>query len=130
MSIATFLAAPRFAVVGASVDRSKFGNRVLRYYLAHGKPVVPVNPKEATVEGVPAVAALTAIPATDASDTSVSIITPPAVTRRVLDDAVAHGFVRFWLQPGAEFPGWQEYAAEKKVAIIAGGPCVLVDAKL
>ena len=60
--IAAFLASAAFAVVGASNDRAKYGNKVLRCYQQHGKPVVGVNPKLAEVEGVPCHASLRLIP--------------------------------------------------------------------
>ncbi|MCA8953116.1 MAG: CoA-binding protein, partial [Planctomycetes bacterium] len=43
----------RFAVVGASRDREKYGNKVLRCYAQHGLPVIGVNPKLDEAEGVP-----------------------------------------------------------------------------
>ena len=49
--IARFLAGAPHAVVGASRDRSKYGNRVLRVYLQNGRPVYPVNPGGATDRG-------------------------------------------------------------------------------
>ena len=49
--IDAFLCSSAFGVVGASTDRSKYGNKVLRCYLQNGKKAIPVNPKEAQVEG-------------------------------------------------------------------------------
>ena len=57
-----FLSQKRFAVVGASADRTKYGNKVLRCYLQHGRDSVPVNPKDAEVEGRAAYKSLTEIP--------------------------------------------------------------------
>ncbi|MEQ1632769.1 MAG: CoA-binding protein, partial [Planctomycetota bacterium] len=62
--IAAFLAQGSFAVVGASTDRQKYGNKVLRCYLQHAHPVVAVNPKATEVEGTPAFASLRRVPAT------------------------------------------------------------------
>jgi hypothetical protein len=56
--VASFLEAPAFAVVGASKNRTKFGNKILRCYMQHDKPTTPVSPKEAEVEKVAAVKAL------------------------------------------------------------------------
>jgi hypothetical protein len=50
-----FLSAGPWAVAGASTDRAKYGNKVLRCYLQAGKtPVHPLNPTARTVEGLPA----------------------------------------------------------------------------
>ena len=52
--IHSFLASGPFAVVGASTDRSKYGNKVLRCYQQHGHEVYPINPKAPEVEGLKA----------------------------------------------------------------------------
>ena len=46
-----FFASEAFGVVGASANRDKYGNKVLRVYLQHGKKVIPVNPREQEIEG-------------------------------------------------------------------------------
>lgn len=61
-NIAKFLSASRFAVVGASSNRAKFGNKVLRAYLAHDKVVYAVNPTEEEIEGIVCVKSLTEVP--------------------------------------------------------------------
>ena len=62
-SIEAFLRGRPHAVVGASRDRSKFGNKVLRAYLRHEMPVFAVNPREeGEIEGVPVFPSLAALP--------------------------------------------------------------------
>ena len=39
------------AVIGASADRSKFGNKAVRAFRAQGWTVVPVNPRGGDIEG-------------------------------------------------------------------------------
>lgn len=118
-----FLAETRFAVVGASSDRSKYGNKVLRCYLQHGRDAVPVHPKEATVEGRPAFATLGAIPG---GVGAISVITPPAVTEKVVEEAGKLGIRHVWMQPGAESDAAVRRARELGMNVIAGGPCLLV----
>ena len=48
--IAQFLAGAPHAIVGASRDRSKIGNRVLQAYLQNQRPVYPVNPVAQEIE--------------------------------------------------------------------------------
>ena len=62
--IEKFLAGSRFAVVGASQDRSKYGNKVLRVYQQNHRDVVPVNPKVDAVEGLQTYPDLLSIPGT------------------------------------------------------------------
>ena len=97
--IDAFLSGSPFAVVGASTDRNKYGNRVLRAYLQNHMPVTPVNPTADQVEGLPAVRSLREI---DHPLHGISVITPPAVTEQVVQDAIAIGVPHIWMQPGAE----------------------------
>src|SRR5512138_1012510 len=90
-----FLQAKRFGVVGASTDRTKYGNRVLRCYQEKGLSVVPVNPKEREVEGIPCVADVAELPD---DVTSISVISPPAVTEQVVEAAVEKGIRNIWMQ--------------------------------
>jgi predicted CoA-binding protein len=97
-SIQQFFALPKFAVVGASNDRSKFGNRILVCYREHGKDVIPINKKEATIEGLPCKGSIVELEHPES--VGVSIVTPPAVTKAVIEEGLAHGFRHFFLQPG------------------------------
>lgn len=122
-AISEFLASSRFAVVGASTDRSKYGNKCLRCYQQNGREVVPVNPREETVEGFPAARALSdVVPPPEA----VSIITPPRVSVLVVEEAASLGIRHVWLQPGAEDEAVLRRARELGIEPIAGGPCLLV----
>mmetsp|Transcript_14191 Transcript_14191/g.25391 ORF Transcript_14191/g.25391 Transcript_14191/m.25391 type:complete len:158 (-) Transcript_14191:212-685(-) len=114
----------RFAVVGASADRQKYGNRVLRAYLQHNLTAVPVHPKLEEVEGV-RVQQLSELD--NPEEWGVSIITPPKASLGVVQNAYELGFRRFWLQPGAESKEVLEEASKLEgIELIAGGPCVLV----
>jgi predicted CoA-binding protein len=118
-----FLAGDRFAVVGASTDRSKYGNKVLRSYLQNGRTVYPVNPKAAEVEGLKAYPDLRSLPE---SVHGISIITPPAITEQVVNEALALGIRHIWMQPGAESDAAVEAARAAGANVIPGDACVLV----
>ena len=123
--IARFLAEGPWAVAGASNDRAKFGNKVLRSYLAAGKgPVYPLNPREENVEGQTAYADLAALPE---SVRALSIVTPPPITDRVVEEAIAQGVEYLWMQPGAESESAIEAARAQGLTVIAHGPCLLVE---
>lgn len=119
-----FFQAGPFAVVGASTDRAKFGNRVLRAYLDANLVAFPVNPRESEIEGQRAYPSLADLPEKVAG---VSIITPPKVTERIVAEAAAAGAETVWMQPGAESEEAIALARELGLEVIAGGPCVLVD---
>ncbi len=122
-----FLAAEVFAVVGASNDRSKFGNRVLRHYAANDRTPVPVNPHAAEIEGYPAFPTLSAAVRAHPGLDRASIITPSAVTAEVVDEAIALGSIRYlWMQPGAEDGPAIARARAAGIEVVAGGACVLV----
>jgi predicted CoA-binding protein len=117
-----------FAVVGASNDRRKYGNRVLRAYLRHGRTAIPVNPHENSVEGLDAFPDLSTAVANHPGLDRASIITRPDVTERIVEDAIATGRIRLlWMQPGAESGLAIQRARDEGITVIAGGPCVLVE---
>ena len=122
--IETFLSGDTFAVAGASSNRRKFGNMVLRSYLEHGKTAYPVNPIEDEVEGVAVVRDLASLPV---PVHGLSIITPPQVTEKLVEDAHHAGITRIWMQPGAESRAAIDRAEELGMDVIAGGPCLLVE---
>ena len=87
------------AVVGASSDRRKFGNRALRAFRQQGYTVVPINPHETEVEGVKCYASVLDVPG--AIDMA-SFYVPPDIGVRVIDEIARKGIAEVWLNPGAE----------------------------
>jgi len=122
--IELFLAEGPWAVVGASPDRSKYGNKILRCYQQNDRtPVHPINPKADEIEGLPAFPNLSSLPQ---PARAISIITPPAVTELVVAEAIEIGIRHAWMQPGAESSHAIDLAEEAGMELIAGGPCLLV----
>ncbi len=123
LDIDRFLVGSPHAVVGASRDRAKYGNKVLRAYLQNDRSVYAVNPGATEVEGVASYPDLASLPE---PVHGVSIITPPAVTGRIVQQAIDLGIRHLWLQPGAESDVAVATAEEAGLNVIAGGPCILV----
>jgi len=121
--IQAFLASGPFAVVGASTDRSKYGNKVLRCYQQHGHEVFPINSRAVEVEGLRAYPSLAALPV---KVKAISVITPPAATEQVVREAAAAGVTHIWMQPGAESGAVIQSAEQLGMTVIANGPCLLV----
>ncbi|GJE90017.1 CoA-binding protein [Phanerochaete sordida] len=122
----TFLSAPKYAVVGASKDQTKFGTKVLKWYLARDKDATPIHPKEDELEGVATLRTLAELP--EPTQTSVSIITPAKVTLELLQQAKELGVPALWLQPGAEDAAVVAYIKENLAdRTVYGGPCILVE---
>jgi predicted CoA-binding protein len=87
------------AVIGASSNRQKFGNRALRAYRSQGYTVVPINPHEEEVEGVKAYGSVLEFPG--AIDMA-SFYVPPDVGEQVIGEIAQKGIAEVWLNPGAE----------------------------
>lgn len=121
--IELFLESGPYAVVGASRDRSKYGNKVLRVYLQNKLAVFPVNPNADEVEGLICYPDLAALPE---KVRAISIITPPDVTEKIIEQAGQLGIQHAWLQPGAESRRAVQRAVDLGMNVISGGPCILV----
>lgn len=89
------------AVIGASSDRSKFGNKAVRAFLHHGDTVVPINPREPEVEGLKTYASVLDVPGPIDMAT---FYVPPRVGLGLLDDVAKKGIAEVWLNPGADSP--------------------------
>lgn len=121
--IEAFLAGSPFAVVGASTNRDKYGNKVLRCYMQNEREVIPINPRADEIEGLTCYADLASVPE---EIHGLSIITPPAITEKVIDEAASLGIKHIWMQPGAESDTAIEKAVAHGMNVIAAGPCLLV----
>lgn len=89
------------AVIGASSDRRKFGNKAFRAFKRRGYTVIPVNPNETEVEGAKTVASINDVPGRVHMAT---FYVPPDVGVRVMDEVAAKGVKDVWLNPGADAP--------------------------
>ena len=101
----------RIAVVGASNNPEKYGNVIVRNLAAKGYTVLPVNPRETEIAGLPAYPSLQAVPG---PVHLVNVVTPPAVTKGVLEEAARLGLPAVWLQDGS----WDDAA----LGVAAKGP--------
>ncbi|MCJ1308236.1 hypothetical protein MMC25_001889 [Agyrium rufum] len=101
-----FFQSPYFAVAGASSNQAKFGYKVLAWYHAHDLPATPINPTSASITittpssstTIPTVPNISALP--NPKETALSVITPPWVTKPLLEEAHKLGMKSVWLQPG------------------------------
>ncbi len=87
------------AIIGASNDRHKFGNKAVRAFLQQGYQVYPVNPKESTIEGLIAYASIAAVPV---RPKMISVYLPPQVLLKLLPEIAGKGCDELWLNPGTE----------------------------
>lgn len=89
------------AVIGASADRRKFGNKAVRAFARRGYRVVPVNPREREIEGWPAYPSVLDV---DGPIDVATVYVPPETGERVMEDVARKGIPELWLNPGSESP--------------------------
>jgi predicted CoA-binding protein len=87
------------AIVGASNDRHKFGNKALRAFHAEGHTVVPINPHEAQVEGIKAYASVLDVPGPIDMAT---VYVHPDIATGLLAEFEQKQIPEIWINPGAE----------------------------
>ena len=87
------------AIIGASNDRAKFGNKAVRAFQQQGYQVYPVNPRETEVEGLPAFKNIGDVPV---RPDMISVYVPPQVLLKLMPDVATRGCDELWLNPGTE----------------------------
>lgn len=87
------------AVVGASNNQSKFGNKIVKNLMARGFEVYPVNPREEEIEGLKSFASIKDLPAVP---DLVDLVVRAEVGLGVVEEAIEIGVKNIWVQPGAE----------------------------
>ena len=110
------------AIIGASNDRSKYGNKAVRAHIQQGYTVFPVNPKETRIEGLAAFKTITEVPV---RPQRVSVYVPPTVVRKILPEIAAKGCDELWLNPGTESEEVLAEAAKLGLNVIQA--CSIVD---
>ena len=104
------------AVVGASANRMKFGNKAVRAFRDAGWTVFPIHPVLEEVEGLPAYRDLDALPI--ATLDQVTFYVPPQVGISLLDQVERKKVAEVWLNPGSESPAILARAAELGLNVI------------
>ena len=104
------------AVVGASSNRSKFGNKALRAFQAEGYTVVPVNPNEAEVEGLATYRTVLDVPHPIDMAT---VYVPPDIGITLLPEFEAKQIPEIWVNPGAESDELLAEARRRRLNVIA-----------
>ena len=104
------------AVIGASSDRNKFGNKAVRAFRAEGYTVVPVNPNEPEVEGLKTYP--TVMDVTQAIDIA-TVYVPPDIGLTLLEGFARKKIPEIWVNPGAESDELLAEAKRRKLNVIA-----------
>ena len=110
------------AILGASADRNKYGNKAVRAYQQQGYTVFPINPRERAIEGLPVYRTIADLPA---RPDRVSVYLQPEVTLKLLPEIRAKGCDELWLNPGADS---EEVVAEaERLGLTVVRACSIVE---
>jgi predicted CoA-binding protein len=91
----------RVAVIGASNDRDKYGNKAVRAFRKAGYEVFPVNPSLAEIEGLKAYPTVREVPG---DLDKITVYLRPPLVLKVLPEIAAKGCGEVWLNPGTSSP--------------------------
>ncbi|KAK5111640.1 hypothetical protein LTR62_004744 [Meristemomyces frigidus] len=134
-----FFTSTHYSVAGASSVPSKFGHRIFAWYLSQNLPAIPLNPTCSSITVRRNEFETVASPSLlkDPKNTSLSVVTPPSVTAKLLREAKSAGVKAVWLQPGSFGQEEMQYARKAFPGAAIGGFddgtvggegwCVLVD---
>ncbi len=111
------------AILGASENREKFGNKSVRAHLAEGFEVFPINPKATEVEGLKCYPSLKDLPVNSLD--RISVYVPPKVGVQLLDEIAAANAKEVWFNPGSDSPDLIDRAREMGINVIQA--CSIVD---
>ena len=100
------------AIIGASSNPRKFGNRAVRAFRRQGYTVFAINPHEAEVEGLKTYASVLDVP--DSIDMATFYV-PPEVGEKVIVEVARKGITEVWLNPGSESDALVQLARSFKI---------------
>ena len=114
------------ALVGASNDRNKYGNKILLDLLSKNYNVVPINQKEDTIAGLKAYTKVQDLPS---RPSIINFVVPPEIGLDITKELVEEGYDHFWYQPGAESEDLANLLNQKNKDFI-DDKCIMVVTRL
>ena len=113
----------KIAVVGATVNKEKFGYKVYKSVKGLGFTVYPVNPKYEEIDGDKCYSSLKDLP--EKPDVVITVV-PPRVTEKIVRQCKELGIKRVWMQPGSESEEAISYCRENGIKVVHHA-CFVVD---
>ncbi len=114
------------ALIGASNDPSKYGNKILLDLVSKGHNVVPINPKEDSVAGLKSYKNINEL---IEKPSIINFVVPPVIGLEITKDMVEENYDNFWYQPGADSSEISEYLDSEKKSFI-DDKCIMVVTRL
>lgn len=121
--IKEFMAQKSFAVIGATDNPEKYGNKIFKNLTRRGYEVYPVNPNLKGIEGVKCYPSLADIPV---KVDVVDFVVPPPVTEATLKECKKLGLDHIWLQPGSESDAAIAFCQDNNLKVVYG-TCVMIN---
>ena len=110
------------ALIGASNDKNKYGNKILLDLVTKGYNVVPINLKEDNISGLKSYSNIYEL---SEKPSIINFVVPPNVGFELTKELVESGFDNFWYQPGAESPEISSYLESNSKNFI-DDKCIMV----
>jgi len=121
--IKEFMAQKSFAVIGATDNPEKYGNKIFKNLTRRGYEVYPVNPNLKEIEGIKCYPSLADIPV---KVDVVDFVVPPPVTEATLKECKKLGLDHIWLQPGSESDAAIAFCQDNNLKVVYG-TCVMIN---
>lgn len=113
----------KWAVVGATPNEEKTGNRIVKRLLIHDYEVYPINPNYDEIEGMKSYKDIDSLP--EVPD-CIDFVVPPAVTMKSIEQLDPKKIQYLWFQPGSYEDETVKYAEKKGFKVVHEGACVMM----
>lgn len=113
------------ALVGASNDPKKYGNKILLDLVSKGYSVAPINNKEKMISGNKSYINVLDL---EVTPSIINFVVPPKIGFKITKELVENNYDNFWYQPGAESKEISDFLTSKNKNFI-DDLCIMVEAK-
>ena len=114
------------ALIGASNDKNKYGNKIYLNLRSKGYNVIPINPKENTIENDKA---YTSIEEMEKLPDIANFVVPPPVALKIAHHVTKLGIKYLWFQPGSESNELEEWLKNSDGIKYLINSCIMVETR-
>ena len=114
------------ALIGASNDRSKYGNKIYRDLRSKGYNVTPINPKENNIEGD---RAYTSVEEMENLPDIANFVIPPPIAMKIAQHVASLGIKHLWFQPGSESEELEDWLKNTDGIEYLINACIMVETR-
>lgn len=115
----------KYAVVGATRNKEKFGYKIYKTIKNYDKTVFPVNPRYDSIDGVFCFSSISEIP--EKPEVVVAVV-PPRATDKLIDECKRLGIEIVWLQPGTYNDATLQKCKDVDIEAVYGA-CIMLKLK-